>query len=179
MAHWDEMHAAYAADSLVDISWYRGSGAGFVEASAKHYDSGARSLHQIGPSLIELEAERALADTGCAVVIIGAALHGAEVNVISHARMRNRLVREAGQWRIAGLRVIYQYDMFVPVNPSDQLQVDGDKLASFRTSYRSLSYIQYASGLAHYSPRDDLPGVDRPDLVDALIATEQEWLRNG
>jgi len=175
MATWDRMLSAYSPDSYVDISWYQGSGAGFVAASEQHYDTGARSLHQLGPSLIEIQGDRAIADTGCAV-IIPTLVHGKDVTVISYARMRNRLKLTERCWLIAGLRVIYQHDMFIPANPSETIAIDGEKLASFRPSYRSLSYIQYASGLAHYSPRNDLPGVDLPDTVANMVKIETTWL---
>lgn len=175
MAWWSDMMSTYSADSSVDISWFQGTGPGFVEASRQHYETGARSLHQLSPSLIQINGERALSDTGCAVIILGA-LHGAAVNVITYARMYNRFRKEEGKWLIAGLRTIYQHDLIVPVNPGQAIAVDEDKLQEFRASYRCLSYLQYATGLAHYSPRFDLPGVDKPETVEQLLKIEKEWL---
>ena len=177
MAQWDRMLATYSKEALVDISWFQGSGPGFVDASRKHYETGARSLHQLSPSIIEVYGDRAISDTGCAVVINGEA-HGVAVRVISYARMYNRFVRENGRWLIAGLRVAYQTDLMVPVNPSQTVAVDEEKLNSFRESYRSLSYLQFASGLSHYSPRLDLAGTDEPEMVTQLLAGEEEWLRS-
>jgi len=175
MGRWDKMVSTYSEESLVDISWFQGSGIDFVDASRKHYETGARSLHQMCPPLVTVQADRALSDTGCAVVVSGA-IGDIEVNVVSYARMHNRYLRERGDWRIAGLRVIYQNDMLVPVNPADSVPFDGEKLKEFRPSYRLLSYLQFASGLGHYTPRSDLPGVDRPDLVERLLLGEDQWL---
>ena len=74
---------------------------------------------------------------------------------------------------IAGLRGLYVHDMFVPTNPSQVPAIAPERLAQYRRSYRCLSYMLDTLGLV---PRHDLPGIDQPDGVRALVAAEEAWL---
>jgi hypothetical protein len=70
--------------------------------------------------------------------------------------------------------MLYLQDMVVPLNPSHVPKIDPAEAAKFRASYRYLSYMLAASGLP---PRDDLPGVDRPETAEALQDRETAWLQ--
>lgn len=172
MAQWDRMLASYAPDSVVDISWIYSSGEDFIAQSRRLYEAGVRSLHQIGHPIIQIRGNKAISDTGCAIIISGR-VDDVAVNVIAYARLQNRFVRPEGKWLIAGLRAIYQTDMLVPMNPSEHVNVDSVKFASFRSSYGAMSYLQSVSG---QTPRLDLPGIDQPETVKALISSEEAWL---
>lgn len=50
-ALWDSMLACFAQDSRVEISWYQGSGQGFVEASKKMK---AKAPHKLNNTLVWL-----------------------------------------------------------------------------------------------------------------------------
>ncbi len=54
--------------------------------------------------------------------------------------------------------------------------LDAGVLAGSRESYRYLTYLDRQAG--HPVP-DDLPGVDRPDLVGAFTADAAAWLHGG
>jgi len=157
----------------VDISWFRGTGAEFAKASA---GMAARlfSFHEIGASIIDICGDRALGDTTCSIHLVGD-LEGIGVDVIGYVRNRTRAKRESGQWRLAGLRTIYIHDLIVPLNPSSVPQILPEVLEKYRRSYRALSHMLVSHGL---SARDDLPGVDRPGTVAALIASERAWLNS-
>ena len=81
-----------------------------------------------------------------------------------------------GEWLILGLRGLYLKDTMQPADPGQPLSLDQAKLATFRPSYRYLSYLTVANG----GPiRDDHAGVDRPETVAALRKAEREWLAGG
>jgi hypothetical protein len=65
--------------------------------------------------------------------------------------------------------------MMAAANPGQRLDLDEEKLASYRSSYRFLSYF-----LAHHGikVRPDLPGYDRPKSIEALYQANTSWL-NG
>ena len=83
----------------------------------------------------------------------------------SHARLLFRAERRAGVWRISGFNVIYQRDEITPLTPGQPVAVDPEAVKSFRPSYRLLTYCVESGG---FPVRNDLAGVDRPDLVVAL-----------
>ncbi len=169
---WAEMAACYHPDAEVDISWFRGSAAEFVQASRAMAQSGNLSFHQIGQSVVQLHRDRATLDTDCTIHIF-TELEGCDVAITSFGRLRVRMVKQAGAWLIASLRGIYLRDTLHPLDPSRMPGLDRDLLASLRPSYRHLAYVTEKLGRPA-SPT--LPGIDRPDLVQPLIDAERAWL---
>ena len=174
-AQWARMLSCYHPDSLVDISWFQGTGPQFVAASERVYAAGARSLHQMGPTLARVRGDRALAETGCAIMLHGA-VGGVAVTVTSHSRLYERLERRGGRWRLSGLRIAYQHDAMTPLDPSNRLTLDKGRLAAYRASYRFLSYLLAESGEA---PNPALAGADHPETVAALLDADDTWFQGG
>ena len=173
LQQWDVMAAAYHPDAVVDISWFSGTGPEFVAASRKAAERGLLSFHQMGPTVTTIAGARALAESGAAIHVVGK-LDGAEVDVVSHARLFARAERRTDRWLLAGFRILYLQDMIVPLNPSHVPKIDPAEAAKFRASYRYLAYMLAAIGLP---PRDTLPGVDRPETAKALQDGETAWLQ--
>ena len=64
----------------------------------------------------------------------------------SYCRIVERLERRGGRWGIVLLQSIYQMETIVPANPAQTLTIDPAKLASYRASYRFMSYVQEERG---------------------------------
>lgn len=169
---WARMAACYHPDSVVSISWIETSGAEFVAASQKAFAAGLRHLHQMAPTLVTLNGDRALAESGAAI-LLGGRIGDAEVLVTSHARMHARVERRDSVWRIVRLGAVYFEDEMRARIPGEVPALDAARLAGYRPSLRFLSYLLEESGK---TPRADLAGVDRPDLVEAFLNAEQDWL---
>jgi SnoaL-like domain len=171
---WDAMRATYHPDSFVHLSWYRGSGPGFVDASQGMHDQHAwRASHRLSPPLVTLRADKASAEVGVAIAI-RQPLDGVEVDVTSYGRLLYRVRRapDCG-WLITDLTMIYELDTLVPVLPGALPSLDVADLARYRPSYRYLSYLAQHSG---GEPSADLPGDDRPHLVAAVYESASSWL---
>ena len=63
-------------------------------------------------------------------------------------------------------------DEIAPVIPGQTVSVDLEEVKAFRRTYRFLSYCLASGG---FPVRNDLAGVDRPDLVDALTREIYGW----
>lgn len=173
---WARMADCYHPDSVVSISWIETSGPAFVEASRQAFAAGVRHMHQMAPTLVTLAGDRALAETGCAILLAGR-IGGVEVQVTTQARLHARVERRRdGVWRIAALEAVYNADAIQPAIPGQVPMLDADRLAGYRPTYRFLSYLLAESGK---TARPDLPGIDRPDLVDALLAQQRRWLSDS
>lgn len=170
---WDVLAACWWPDSVVSISWIECTGPEFVEASRKAFEAGVRHVHQMAPSLVTLNGDRAVGDTGCAILLPGK-VGEAEVTVTSQARLFMRAERRDGEWRLVGLRPLYFQDAMAARDPGQTVALDRARLAGYRESYRYLSYVLEEGGK---TPRPDLAGPDRPDLVAALYAGEAAWLK--
>jgi hypothetical protein len=172
---WAEMAACYHPDAFVDVSWFRGGGDAFVEASRKIAGGPTLSFHSMSPAVVTIGGDRAVAETACTLHGM-TELGGVEVALVGYVRLLWRALRLEDRWLIAGLRAMYVSDMLLPRNPSRVPQIDDDLLRTFRPSYKYLSYIITQSGR---TIQDDLPGLDRPETVTTLRAAERQWLERN
>ena len=176
---WRLMEASYYHDSHVRVSWFNGSGHDFVKASSRMVQDGQKwssGLHLVGPTSVELNGDRAVADTGCTVNrrhFVG----DVELDSVLFVRHRSMVERGTdGIWKLRSFRAVYERDQIALVVPGDTVHVDKARLAEYRASYRFLSYFTELEGGVVDST---LPGVDRPDLVDEVIAEDEGWLAGG
>ena len=176
-ACWPEMESYYHPESTVDVSWFQGSGAEFVAQSKWQADkriasSSAINFHVMSPAVVTVKSNRAIAETPCSLRSF-MDLGGVAVSRDSFVRLLWRARPLDGRWLIAGLRCIYVRDLLYSCQPGQVPALDEARLKSYRLSYRYTAYMLTELGL---SPRDDLPGDDRPETVAALRAGEQQWL---
>jgi hypothetical protein len=99
-------------------------------------------------------------------------LKGVEVMMSSHAHLLFRAESQEGVWRLSGLDAVYLRDEIAPIIPGQTVAVGPEAIKAFRPTYRLLSYCLASGGFA---VRNDLAGVDRPDLVDALAREIYGW----
>ena len=90
----------------------------------------------------------------------------------SHTRLLLRAERRESVWRLFGFDAVYLRDEITPVILGQIVTVDPEEVRAFRPSYRLLSYCLTSGG---FPVPNDLPGVDRPDLVDALVREIYGW----
>ncbi len=171
LARWDEMRACYHPDSVVRISWFRGSGADFVAGSIDMARRNIPARHRLAPVLITLAGDRAIASLG-AVIDLPARLKGVEVMLSSFARLIYRVERRDGIWRISAFDGVYIRDEVTTAIPGQPIPVDLKELQPFRSSYRWLAYHLKSHGL---DVSDNLPGEDRPETVAALNREISSW----
>jgi hypothetical protein len=168
---WEQMRDCFHDDSVVRISWINASGPEFVRRSKEMAERNVKASHRLGPILVTLAGDRAIAQLA-GTIDIPFTLKGIEVMMSGYARFLLRAERRERVWRLSGFDVIYQRDEITPLIPGQTVVVDPETVNSFRPSYRLLSYCLASGG---FPVRDDLPGVDRPDLVDALTREIYGW----
>ncbi len=175
-AAWDEMAMYYHPDSIIEVAWFKGSGAEFVTATKKNWrSSGNINFHELGAAVVTLSDDRAIAETACT-------LHGfhnrdgVDVKSTGYVRLLWRAQKLDGRWLIAGLRALYIRDLLQPCNPNAHVALDEAEIESYRPSYRFLSATLRYLGR---SPKSDLPGVDQPGTTEALRQAERVWLQQS
>jgi hypothetical protein len=168
---WEQMRDCFHDDSVVRISWFSGSGPEFVRRSIEMAERNVQASHRLGPIFVTLAGDRAIAQLAL-TVDIPFILNGIEVMMSSHTRLLLRAERRESVWRISGFDAIYLRDEITPAIPGQTVVVDPEALKAFRPTYRLLSYCLSSQG---FPVRNDLVGVDRPDLVDALVCEIYGW----
>jgi hypothetical protein len=164
LGRWARMRRLFHPDSLIRVSWFTGNGSDFVDGSIDMARRGVLAKHRLGPILVRLNEDRAVATLGAAIDI-PAEVNGVQAQLSSHARFLYRVERREGTWRISGFDAVYVRDELAPSAPGDSLPVKAADVAHFRTSYRMLSFVLSSQG---YTVNPNLPGDDRPDLVEKL-----------
>jgi SnoaL-like protein len=171
---WEEMADCFAADSVVDMSWFTGSGPEFVRESKRMADGGwgGHSVHRLSPPEVRVEGDRALAELPLAIEFrIG--IGGTEADLTSYARSQYRAQRAGGRWRIARITSIYERDTLLPTVPGTRLEVDPAEFAGYRPSYRCLGWYLGQRGLRL---RPDLLGDDQPEAIARQYQADTAWL---
>jgi SnoaL-like domain len=168
---WEQMRDCFHDDSVVRISWINSTGPEFVRRSKEMAERNVKASHRLGPILVTLASHRAIAQVR-ANIDIPFTLKGIEVMMSSHAHLLFRAERQGEMWRLSGLDAVYLRDEIAPVMPGQTVAIDQEEVKAFRPTYRLLSYCLASGG---FPVRNDLAGVDRPDLVDTLVREIYGW----
>lgn len=171
---WTRMADCFAEDSVVDMSWFNGSGAEFVRRSRQMSEGGwgGLSVHRLSPPAIRCGGHRALAELPLAIEF-RVTVDGVEADLASYCRSQYRARWTDGVWRIVAITSIYERDTCTPVVPGTRLDIAQEDIAGYRSSYRFLAWYQSRLGI---KLRTDLLGDDDPGPVARQYEAEAAWL---
>lgn len=164
-ALWDEMKKCFSADSFVKISWYQGSGEGFVDASSRMEK---HAPHKIYNTQTWLNGDRAVSIM-MATIETRTVIDGVALDLKSDAKLIFGTQKIDGEWYIHSFQSIYEQDSLLPAFPGPAPIIPQEEVAQYRPSYACLSYVLGGTD-------QTLPGIDRPELVEALYREMDEWL---
>lgn len=169
---WDRFRTLWHKDGQMWATWFQGAYEDFITVSQDGYERGARILHTLGGSTVDIKGKRAIAQTKM-IISQRAKVEGVLCDVNCSGRMYDFLAKRKGKWGIVQRRYIYEKDRIDPVEPGAKLELDKKLLASFPEGYRHLAYLQSKIG---YTIKDELPGLDGPPL-EALYEKGADWLK--
>jgi hypothetical protein len=172
MGFWNRMRDCFHADAEVNISWFQGLGHDFVSASKGMAERGMLAKHRLGPVLVTLNGERALA-TLSAIIDIPTDIEGKHFTLSAHCLLLYRVSKRGGVWRLSSFEVIYRRDEFIPAILGQTARLPETQMAAYRASYRNLSYSLQQKG---FEPSSELAGEDRPETVRAIYEKVYQWL---
>ena len=166
------MRDCFHPDSIVKISWFNGSGPEFVEGSIDMASRGMYAKHRLGPVLVSLKGDRALASlTG--IIDIPRVIDGVDMVLSAYGRFIYRVEKRDGVWRIFSFECIYMRDELTPSIPGQNIIIDPAEVSGFRPSYRNLAWCLKKTG---YAVDQNLPGDDLPETVEKMMSEVNAWL---
>ncbi len=168
---WERLRSLYTSDAIQHTTWFVGPAAEFIDRCIESARRGARSQHFIGASSVELNGDKAIAETRLVLLVRGT-LQGSEVDVTCYGRSYDRFVRSHGEWRVGRRDMIYEKDRLDAVDPAAVVKLDPKELARYPAGYRHLACLQ-ASGGARITPDLPVPG---SDALARLYAEGEKWL---
>ena len=168
---WERFATVWHEDGWMTATWFQGPAAQFIEVSRAGFEKGVSILHFLGGTGVDLEGERAIAQTKMTISQRGA-IDGVTVDVVCTGRFYDFFERRKGRWGIVRRQPIYEKDRMDPVDPAASLRLDPQLLARFPEGYRHLAYLQTKLGFAI---KLDLPQLKGP-VIEALYAHGRAWL---
>ena len=168
---WERFRTVWHDDGRMMATWWQGPFEDFIDVSREGFDRGVRILHFLGGSSVELNGDRAIAQTKM-TISQRALVDGVLCDVVCTGRFYDFLERRAGRWGLVLRQPIYERDRLDPVSPGTAPHLDPAKLASFPEGYRHLAYLQTGIG---YDVKRDMPGLVGQE-VEALYGRGATWL---
>ncbi len=167
---WEKLAALYTPDAIQHTTWFVGPASEFIDRIKK---MSGRSQHFMGACSVELNGERAIAETRLVLLVRGV-LQAVEVDITCYARSYDRFLKVDGEWRIARRDMIYEKDRLDPLDPSASLKFDYDELIRYPTGYRHLAMLQAAMG-QRITPNLPIPG---SEALIRLYEEGERWLKD-
>tara|TARA_B100000378_G_scaffold126728_2_gene102259 strand:+ start:15136 stop:15846 length:711 start_codon:yes stop_codon:yes gene_type:complete len=170
---WASLERLYWPGARVRVTWFDGDIEDLVARSRESVRPGAiGGFHSIVPVRAELDGDRALVESR-GEILLRPRVNGVECDLTSWCRFVMGMERCDGEWRISWFDNIYVKDRVDPVLPGVAVEIDRALWEGLRPSYRWLAYTNSARGI---DVPADLPGVDRPDLIDDFWRDSRGWL---
>lgn len=169
---WDRMLATYWSDSKVIVSWYQGSGPGFVYASRKLSQGGVVGKHRLMPPIVDIRGNKAHVEVGSRNWS-QLQVDGKTINLNANIRINYLLEKRAGEWKIHLLQPVYEHSELTPDVPGQDFVIPPEELAHYRPSYAALSWALSRKGLTMSQQE---VGIDKPDEEKALYDSIEQWM---
>ncbi|MBN8939785.1 MAG: nuclear transport factor 2 family protein [Rhizobiales bacterium] len=171
---WQRFQTVWHEDGWMSATWFQGPATEFIRVSREGWDKGVSILHFLGGTSIDLDGDRAIAQTKM-TISQRATVHGVACDVVCTGRFFDFLEKRGGRWGIVLRQPIYEKDRLDPVDPAARIALRQDALQALPEGYRHLAYIQEEIG---YRVKRDMPGLKGPE-VEELYARGRGWLKGG
>lgn len=171
---WARFRTVWHDDGVMMATWFQGVADEFIRVSREGWDRGVSILHFLGGTAVDLNGERAIAQTKM-TISQRALVHDVWVDVVCTGRFYDFLEKRDDRWGLVLRQPIYEKDRMDPVSPGAKLELDPALLAQFPEGYRHLAYLQSQIG---YKIKADMPALKGP-AVEALYAKGARWLQGA
>ena len=171
---WERFATVWHPDGVMMATWFQGPFQDFIRVTQEGWAKGVSILHFLGGSAIEVAGERAVAQTKMTISQRGM-VEGVLCDVVCTGRFYDFVQKHEEQWKLLHRQPIYEKDRIDPVDPTAQLKLDQQQLATLPEGYRHLAYIQTRIG---YKVKMDMPMLKGP-VVQELYQRGDRWLAGG
>lgn len=141
----DRLRALFAPGATIQTTWFDGTADEFVNRSEASFGGTVRAHHFIGPSSIDLHADRAIADTRI-MLQLRAPVNGMLTDVACYGRFFDFFIKHDMAWRIRKRIPVYDKDRIDAVDHSKPLVIDPAWLAAYPAGCRHIAYVQALGG---------------------------------
>jgi hypothetical protein len=173
---WERFRSVWHPGGRMQATWWQGPFEDFIRVSAEGFARGVRISHFLGGSSIDVDADRAIAQTKM-TISQRAEVDGVPCDVTCTGRFYDFFERRGAgpvdsRWGLVLRQPIYEKDRIDPVDPGATLHLDTELLSGFPEGYRHLAYLQTRIG---FQVKPDMPGLVGPE-VERLYQQGAAWL---
>ena len=168
---WERFRTVWHDDGWMTATWFQGPATEFIKVSKAGFEKGVSILHFLGGSSVDVNRNRAIAQTKMTISQRGTC-EGELVDVVCTGRFYDFFEKRAGRWAIVRRQPIYEKDRMDPVDPAVRIKLDPDLLGSIPEGYRHLGYLQSKLG---FQVKRDLPQL-KGAAVEHLYRQGRAWL---
>jgi endonuclease I len=170
---WEKFKTVWHSDGVMMATWFQGHFEEFIKVSIEGWNKGVSILHFLGGCSVEVNGDRAIAQTKMTITQRGP-VDGVICDVVCTGRFYDFMEKREGRWGVVLRQPIYEKDRLNPLDPAANLQLDQELLNRFPEGYRHLAYIQTKLG---FTVKPDMPQLKGPS-VEALYQRGQDWLNH-
>ncbi|MGF0238042.1 nuclear transport factor 2 family protein [Rhodococcus sp. IEGM1300] len=167
LGQWDDLAQLAHPDGVIEITWFEGPFAEFVEGSKRMGQSDLRTKHLIGTPVVSFNGNKAIVETNAVIVAENICL-GLGCSV--HNRFYDLVEKRHGQWKLIKRQSIYDMGSFT--FPQGLVEVDREAVARYPREYAPLAYLLEKSGF----PLNRLFATRGSELEQAMRKQAGEWL---
>ena len=171
---WDRFETVWHPDGVMMATWFQGHHKDFIRVTQEGWKKGVSILHFLGGSAVDINGDRAIAQTKMTISQRGP-VEGVACDVVCTGRFYDFVVKHEGEWKLLHRQPIYEKDRIDPIDPGAKLSLDAERLATMPAGYRHLAYIQTGIG---YNVKMDMPMLQGPE-VEELYRRGASWLAGG
>jgi hypothetical protein len=171
---WERFKTVWHKDGVMMATWFQGPYEEFIKVTIEGWNKGVSILHFLGGMTIDLNGNRAIAQTKMTISQRGP-VDGVICDVVCTGRFYDFLEKRDGEWGVVLRQPIYEKDRIDPLDPSVNLKLDDALLSQFPQGYKHLAYIQTKIG---YNVKKDMPML-KGDEVQALYTKGKNWLAHN
>ncbi|MEO8641979.1 nuclear transport factor 2 family protein [Pseudomonas sp.] len=167
LGQWDELANLAHPDGTIEITWFEGPFAEFVEGSKRMGNSDLRTKHLIGTPVVTFNGNKAIVETNAVIVAENVKL-GLGCSV--HNRFYDLAEKREGLWKLVKRQSIYDMGSFT--FPQGLVEIDRDLVARYPREYAPLAYLLDKSGF----PLNRLFATRGSELEQGMRAEARAWL---
>ena len=171
---WEKFKTVWHSDGVMMATWFQGHFEEFIKVSIEGWNKGVSILHFLGGCSVEVQGDRAIAQTKMTITQRGP-VDGVICDVVCTGRFYDFMEKREGRWGVVLRQPIYEKDRLNPLDPAAKLELDQNLLNQFPEGYRHLAYIQTKLG---FTVKPDMPQLKGP-AVEALYQRGQDWLNHA
>ena len=141
LANWDELRNLFHPDGVIEVTWFEGPFADFVDGSMKMGSSDLRTKHLIGTPVVIFNGDKAIVETNAVIVSDNVQL---DLGCETHNRFYDMVEKRNGVWKILKRQSVYDMGSFS--FPRGPVQIDRDVATKYPREYAALAYVLEKSG---------------------------------